>query len=367
MMLNENINPINFNMVMGNPPYQLDNNGSKIPLWPDFIYLGSKVGEDTTLIHPGRWLNPSVTLEKVNYGITTKTGMKEFEYYESDETFPSCDITGGITITNYKKGYKGAIKHNEGNKILYNNKYLLDEFEEEIIQKIDKNVYKKNMLARILPPTIKFDKKQYAKDLQDTPDGILHPIRIWCSKEFGQGSLMAWYYIDRYKIRNIKDNYLVRKVQISIYGGELASSKNQAPIINNNIDIVLDKNTIGSCFFCVPENDTFYDLKLIQSLFCTKTARFLMSITQKNFHVKGFENIPDYLYFKEELENLSKKSEEEQENLIKNRYNIYVDENGERKFIFSDQYFYDKFKFSANLINHIESKLCSKTITEEVI
>ena len=64
----------------------------------------------------------------------------------------------------------------------------------------------------------------------------------------------------------------------------------------------------------------------------TKTARFLMSITQKDLYVRGFENIPDYTYFINSL----------------------------KKGLFTDEFFYKKFNFSKELIEYINSKISDK-------
>ena len=63
----------------------------------------------------------------------------------------------------------------------------------------------------------------------------------------------------------------------------------------------------------------------------TKTARYLMSITQKSLYVMGFENIPDY----KELAKLLPEDE-----------------------LFTDEWFYKTFDFSEDLISEIESRLC---------
>lgn len=89
-------------------------------------------------------------------------------------------------------------------------------------------------------------------------------------------------------------------------------------------------STTQNHYMVFPENDTDRDLQLLQSLFITKTARYLMTITQKGIGVCGFENIPDYT----ELEKL-----------------LPADQ------LFTDQWFYNTFQFSENLIKEIESTI----------
>ena len=112
-----------------------------------------------------------------------------------------------------------------------------------------------------------------------------------------------------------------------------AITSGKGNIINNKPEIV-DKNVIasGDVLFVFPEHDNDYELALIKSLFLTKTARFLMSITQKDLYVRGFENIPDYTYFMNDL-------------------------NGQ---MFTDSFFYKNYNFSESLIAHIENSVSNK-------
>ena len=75
------------------------------------------------------------------------------------------------------------------------------------------------------------------------------------------------------------------------------------------------------------------ELQLIRSLFMTKTARYLMCITQDSLHVRGFENIPDYI-------ELAKLLPEDA--------------------LFTDEWFYKTFDFSEGLINEIETRVSPK-------
>ena len=67
-------------------------------------------------------------------------------------------------------------------------------------------------------------------------------------------------------------------------------------------------------------------------MFLSKTIRFLMTLTQKDLYVRGFENIPDYKWFME----------------------IFKDET------LNDTNLYKKFNFSRELIEHIERSVSEK-------
>lgn len=161
---------------------------------------------------------------------------------------------------------------------------------------------------------------------------MFNPIKIWANSGSGKGTRFSWHFIDKDILNNIPKNILsTRKVMIDKKGHSISGRSGN--IFNNNPTIV-DSKVIasGDVLFILPEHDEDYDLKLIKSLFMTKTARFLMSIKQKDLYVRGFDNIPDYTLFIPKL-------------------------NGE---LFSDKWFYKYFKFSDKLIQHIESSVSAK-------
>ena len=157
-------------------------------------------------------------------------------------------------------------------------------------------------------------------------------MRIWANMSHGKGSRFGWHYIDIEVLDKIPAVLLnSRKVMLDKKGHAITSGKGN---VINNIPQIVEKNEIasGDVLFALPEYDTDYDLDLIRSLFITKTARFLMTITQKDLYVRGFENIPDYAVFKEKLA-------------------------GE---LFTDDWFYKEYNFSQQLIDHIESTVSAK-------
>jgi hypothetical protein len=178
-----------------------------------------------------------------------------------------------------------------------------------------------------------YSKIKHISKLKKTPEKLINPIKIWANSGTGKGSRFSWHFIDKKILNNVPENIIsTRKVMLDKKGHAISGKSGN--IFNNN-PIILDKNDIasGDVLFILPEYDKEYDLKLIKSLFMTKTARFLMSITQKDLYVRGFSNIPDYTLFIKKLDGQ----------------------------LFSDEWFYENFKFSQQLKDHIESSVTPKT------
>ena len=336
---------LKFDAVVGNPPYQETKGGTKnIDIWPHFVTAATKIGKNISLIHPGRWVIPKKQMQAIHNSIIS-SGLCYFNYFEnSADIFPGIGVDGGITITVFKADYNGDIEYAingqvcgvfQDGKMFFSNR-----FEEECYEKIHQEIRNVGtMLERVLGnigslggSEFGYHKHTQIYQLRDASDELEEPIQIWANNGFGKGSRFGWHYIEKSELKNIPPKlFSSRKVMIDKKGHSLGSGSGN--IINNIPQIVPAKSTAsGDVLFIYPEKDTDTDLRLIKSLFMTKTARFLMSITQKDLYARGFENIPDYTFFI---------------SLLKNEE-------------FTDEFFYKNFNFSDELIEHIENHVSAK-------
>ena len=271
-------------------------------------------------------------------------GLKRFELFtDSADLFPDIrGVDGGITVTSFKDGYTGEIDYYINNK--YGGKYGLgikffsNEFERDIYNNIFSKC-KNNIRYRVEgnigslgTSEFGYNKAKHLELLEETDDNMIEPILVWAAIGFGKGVRYQWRYIEKGQLSGLQGDILKsRKVMISKVG--VAITGNKKAVGFNGIPQIVDKNVIGeNVLFIFPENDTDYELQLIKSYFMTKTVRFLMSITQKDLCVRGFENVPDYTFFIDKL-------------------------NGE---LFTDEFLYKYFNFSEELIAHIERCVSEK-------
>lgn len=117
-----------FDVVIGNPPYQEEADGTSTrdnPIYHLFMDAAYEVGEKAVLITPARFL--------FNAGLTPKTWNEKmladrhlavaFYTPDGDEVFPGADIKGGIAVTYRDSSRKGEpigtfSQHAEINSIL---------------------------------------------------------------------------------------------------------------------------------------------------------------------------------------------------------------------------------------------------------
>ena len=280
------------------------------------------------------------------------SGLKYFDYYaNSRDIFPNISIDGGITISLYEKNYKDNIEYaNNGIKQgLYSDVeiFFSNQFEKEVYDKIHEKISSdKTMLDRVLGDIGRlqgdefgFSKKDQVTLLKEESTDMKNPIKVWANSGFGKASRYSWHFIE---LDDLADRKFLapilktRKVMLDKKGHAITFGRGN---IVNSLPKIVGKNVTasGDVYFIIPENDCDYDLSLIKSLFMTKTARFLMSIKQKDLCVRGFEMIPDYTLFKEML-------------------------NGET---FTDSFFYREFNFSDELKQYIEDMITEKVDTDK--
>ncbi len=340
-----------FDYAIGNPPYQESKNGNNTQIWPNFLEETSKIAETQCMVHPGRWVAmPKDNMKKVRQRLID-IGLFNIDFYPtSEDVFTGVSIDGGISITLLKNNFNGQITYsiNGEDKGNYNidDTIFISSLMEEAYNKVFANIAD-NMMTYIIGEPGKYgtgggyNKTLLADKLVDTPDNLTNPIKIWASKGFGKGkSKFSWYYIEKDLLIDPPSIiFETKKVMLDSKGHAIAHGKGN---IINNLPQICDANVTGSTvFFVLPnkitdrptDRQTDRQLLLLKSLFMTKTARYLISITQNSLHVRGFENIPDY----KELAKLLPEDE-----------------------LFTDEWFYKTFDFSKELIEDIETRVSPK-------
>lgn len=338
-------NNMKFDAIVGNPPYQEQKGGTKnIDIWPLFVSVSCELSNYVSLVHPARWVVPNQQMKKVQDEIL-KLHLERFYYFpNSRDLFPSVGIDGGVSITFFDHDYDGAPSYyiDNVNRGYFNkNEFFSNQFEKEIFEKLNPSLFGgRTLLDNVLGnigslagSEFGYSKIKHIGFLKDSIEGMANPIKVWANSGYGKGSRYSWHFIERNVLDDIPEKLLAsKKVMISKNGHAITTGKNN--IFNNSAEIV-EANAIasGDVYFIIPDNSNDEnELLLIKSLIETKTARFLMSISQKGLVVRGFENIPHYSYFKEKLSGK----------------------------LFTDKFFYQEFHFSNELINHIEENISEK-------
>ncbi|QVI35212.1 Eco57I restriction-modification methylase domain-containing protein [Lacticaseibacillus chiayiensis] len=98
-----------FDVVVGNPPYQESDGGSKasaMPVYHYFVELGLKVAQQTCLIMPSRWYVGGKGLNDFRDKMLHSPNMKILiDFPNPADVFPGTNIRGGVCVLLLDKQY----------------------------------------------------------------------------------------------------------------------------------------------------------------------------------------------------------------------------------------------------------------------
>ena len=184
---------MNFDVVIGNPPYQLETGGSgrqAKPIYNLFVEQAKALSPRfLTMIIPSRWFAGGMGLDEFRNNMLNDRQITHLvDYIDAGDLFPEVDVPGGVCYFLWEKDFNGDCKvKNIAKGIEYESVRALNQFDTFVRHSAAVSILTKVMAAKEKSITeIVSSTRPFGLQTKDRPDGK-GPIRLVSSG--GEGKI----------------------------------------------------------------------------------------------------------------------------------------------------------------------------------
>lgn len=287
-----------FDVIIGNPPYQMDTAGAgkqAIPIYHKFISQAKKLNPSyLTMITPARWFNGRMGLDDFRINMMNDSQLEKIvDFVNAKECFPQNSISGGVSYFLWNKNYNGECEVTNINHGINNSlKRKLNEF---------KFFVRYNNAIPILRKIMNKDFKPF-KDIVSPlmPYGLSTNARGESSYTPNSYKLYASNgitYINRDKILKGQESIDKYKILISKTSAEHAGEPGKDgkfKVITSALQVIGPGEICTHSYFIIGQYDDKRTANNLLSYLKTKFVRFviLLAISSINLSKFSFEFVP---------------------------------------------------------------------------
>jgi site-specific DNA-methyltransferase (adenine-specific) len=159
----ESIFDMKFDVIIGNPPYQMSDGGaqkSATPIYHIFVEIAKKLEPSyISMIIPARWYSGGKGLDSFRRNMLNDNKIKEIhDFPETSDCFPGVNIRGGVCYFLWDKSYSGdcRVVNHKGTDVL-------DESDRPLLEKNSESFIRYNKAIAILRKVQKFQEDSFSK------------------------------------------------------------------------------------------------------------------------------------------------------------------------------------------------------------
>ena len=289
----ELFNNMKFDVIIGNPPYQLNDGGGRdsaaIPLYDKFVQKAKQLAPHfLIMIIPARWYTGGRGLDDFRDNMISDTRLKVIhDYPETDDCFPGLNIRGGVCYFLWDSLYHGdctIINHIKGKMIEMKrplkeaNIPLLIRYNQSIsiMKKVLK--FKEVSLGKYVSTSKPFGMRSNFSDFTSIQTEM-HSVKLY---RFGENGYVAKKII--VKNEKLIDRYKVLVSKASPGGDEYPHSIVSQPIVSEPHSVCTET------YLVIKDVDSRIEAENLVSYIKTRFFRFMMSL------VKNTQNISKASY-----------------------------------------------------------------------
>ena len=286
-----------FNAVVGNPPYQVmdgGNSASALPVYQEFVNIAKKLPHKyVSMIIPARWYAGGRGLDSFREVMLNDKSIKAlFDFSDSRLCFPTVNIAGGVCYFLQEQSYKGicsVVNIDNTNKIADDR--ALNEYDVFVRSNYAIHILRKIALLK--------EEKLTSSVLSSNPFGFRTYVRgkslpfegcVTLITSEGQG------YVRRSDIErntNAVDCYNVIMTR-AMSGGNKPSSTGNYQVIPATKRVILPGEICAETYICIGLFKDFNSANNLSKYLSTKFVRFLMlqALTSIMISQSSFQFVP---------------------------------------------------------------------------